>query len=578
MKRYAPLFGAFLILVVAPLFFTTMMRDIFVLSKALPLSIGAFILWDELTRTGDVSFSRRTLTPSIVALLGATVLSCLLSVDTPLSLLGYHSAQFHALLPMVLYAMIYYATANTESLDPETLVGLALLGGVAVCLPAFTQIGSSKYAFMAWTIQGGRAGSTFGSPIYLGSYLAMLVPLAWDKMSNDTDRKYRTTSAEWFVVVVILAAGLIASRSRGSLIAAGCGVVLVDLLRGNRKRAALMVVAAVAATGWLFHMRGAMQSDVGRIEIYRAGISAFKLHPILGWGPDTFSLAFRQFMTKRFIESSNGVTDFIQSSAHNDLLQALVTTGVVGLLAYCYFLLGIVRSLAKNVNVEPGAVGIAGAVFALSINAKFNPIPMAVISVAACLLGSLDRQQLGLYDWPEERSRIRALGVALASLAIVGVFGVIAKAEYHQRNGENFWQMGRPVESAEQFNVAAQINPFDLWYTQRQMDYFWQVIGKMPNTNKELLATFSHNISENIARLHPADPTAHDLRSLSYEFEGDMIGRDRLWEAYNEIIVAERLAPGVKAYTERRNCIVNRVKTKSKRSCFEIGYQQAAKS
>ena len=353
-------------------------------------------------------------------------------------------------------------------------------------------------------------------------------------------------------------------------------MILVDLLRGRFRRAGLLVILGGTAGAALFLVRGAHNSDLGRFEVWRAAFLAFYEHPILGSGPDTFGLAFRKFMTAKYVVAE-GNDISIQLSAHNDLLHALATMGAVGLFAYLYFLSSMVVFLfTKMVEDEPEVIGIAGAALALFINAKFNPIPLGVIAIFACLLGSLDTCDM----WPEvERpSRLKAFGMLAVAVSLVLIYGLIAKAESHQRRGENYWQMGAAVQAAEQFNVAAQVNPFDLWYTQRQLDYFWRVIGKMPDTNKELLAMHSHNISENIARLHPADPTAHELRSLSYEFEGDMIGRDRLWEAYNEINVAARLAPGFSSYAKRRDCIVLRVKKKGPKSCFDIGAPKAAKS
>ncbi len=554
LARFAlPLAGLFFILVVAPLFCTYSLRDIFVLPKAVPAAVGVALLWIALSYTEQASFDRR-LTPAILALSAATIISAMLSVDAPLSILGPHQQQFYALIPLALYVLAYYGAANAESIPATACVLLALLGGICVSLPAMTQLGGG--GFMAWSIQNGRIGSTFGSPIFLGSYLALIIPLAWVKFGEIKD--HSALSVLKATLLLLLSVALLATRCRGSILGAAAGVLMIEHLRGKRIAMWVGIFVPVIALVWI--ARATALSDIGRLEIYRIAIMSWAEHPAFGWGPDTFSLAFRQFMTERFIASNNGQDFFIQLNAHNDVLQILSTLGIVGLAAYTFFYVEVARLLRRALVSEPEAIGIAGAITAMFVNAKFNPIPLAVLVISAVLIGSLDR---AIPEDREDGSRIGLWTATAAALLLVGVFGVMCDAERHQRYGENLSRRGMPVEAAEQFNVAARINPFDIWYTQRQLDLFWKVIPAMPGVNKDVLAAFSHNISENIGRLHPNDPTAHELRSLSYLFEGNMLGRDRYWEADHEMEVAERLAPHFSVYTKHREEIRALLKKKA---------------
>ncbi len=546
--RYAiPLAGLFFILIVAPSFYLTAMRDVFVFSKAIPLAIGAVLLWAGLAITGEATFERY-LTTGIMATAAAVLASACFSVDLPLSILGPHQQQFYAILPLGLCVLAFYGTSNSEGMYPTIVVIMAISGGLVVSLLALTQIGG--HGFMAWSIQSNRAGSTFGSPIFLGSYLAMLLPLAWVRRGEQGEWPRWACRAAF----VLIAAGLLATRSRGSILAAACGIALIELLKGGKIGKVLkIIIPGVAIVGLMLLIRKtAHNSDHGRFEVWRIAILAWRAHPILGWGPDTFSLAFRQFMTQGFIDANNGNDKFIQLSAHNDFLQVLSTMGLIGLAAYSFLSIRVTRLLRNSLECDPETIGIAGAMLAVFVNAKFNPIPLSVMVIAACLVGSIDRWCIRDEHTVVPLQRTPAVIALGASILVACVVGMMSLAERHQRLGENFaQQMGRGVEAAEQFNIAAKINPFDLWYTQRQLDYFWLVIPRMPGVNKDKLAAFSRDISENISRLHPADPTAHELRALSYKFEGEMLGRDRWWEMDRELAVAERLAPGFSRYTER---------------------------
>lgn len=67
-------------------------------------------------------------------------------------------------------------------------------------------------------------------------------------------------------------------------------------------------------------------------------------HKLIGTGPDCFSV---QMLLHRYKEMSD-TTGQIYDSAHNELLQYLYTTGILGLIAYLGQIIGTVRAAAKT--------------------------------------------------------------------------------------------------------------------------------------------------------------------------------------------------------------------------------------
>ena len=67
-------------------------------------------------------------------------------------------------------------------------------------------------------------------------------------------------------------------------------------------------------------------------------------HKLIGTGPDSFSV---QMLLHRYKEMSD-TTGQIYDSAHNELLQYLYTTGILGLIAYLGQIAGTVRAAAKT--------------------------------------------------------------------------------------------------------------------------------------------------------------------------------------------------------------------------------------
>src|SRR6202023_3133669 len=105
--------------------------------------------------------------------------------------------------------------------------------------------------------------------------------------------------------------------------------------------------------------------------------------PILGYGPDTFGLVYPQFQrsNKNFV---------LWDRPHQDALGVAASQGMVGLLAYMWILVAVVRAFWKG-RYQRGAVALfAGWVaYVVSIQADFSWIPTAIpfwLLVAAAII------------------------------------------------------------------------------------------------------------------------------------------------------------------------------------------------
>jgi O-antigen ligase len=79
-----------------------------------------------------------------------------------------------------------------------------------------------------------------------------------------------------------------------------------------------------------------------RLAIFKDTLRMFWQRPLLGWGLGTFTTVypqFRSFYTNLFI-----------NAAHNDYLQALAETGIVGFVAILWFVAVVYREGLRNVD------------------------------------------------------------------------------------------------------------------------------------------------------------------------------------------------------------------------------------
>jgi len=126
-----------------------------------------------------------------------------------------------------------------------------------------------------------------------------------------------------------------------------------------------ILIGVTASIGLLFTPGSVVQnayiesSTEARIFIWNSGFEAFQERPLLGWGPEDFSDAHeRHFDNRLYLDENIGEIWF--DRAHNILVDTLVTTGVVGMLALL-LLLGVFLSVIYR-SRKQGLVGDTEAV------------------------------------------------------------------------------------------------------------------------------------------------------------------------------------------------------------------------
>jgi O-antigen ligase len=173
--------------------------------------------------------------------------------------------------------------------------------------------------------------------------MEMLIPLA-------AGAAFLERGSKQFLLLfatAVMALSVAFSRSRGGMVALAAEMlfVCVVLFRSQRSRRGWLTFLGVSAVmvGFVFVLgsdrildRFSETQDAYRLKIYRDSIAMAVHKPILGYGLGTFSdvyPAYRSFYTNLFV-----------NHAHNDYLEMLVDTGLVGLGLFVWFLVGVFRS------------------------------------------------------------------------------------------------------------------------------------------------------------------------------------------------------------------------------------------
>jgi O-antigen ligase len=202
---------------------------------------------------------------------------------------------------------------------------------------------------LARRIRTNEVFASFAGPNQLAAFLALLLPLLAGSMIDT--REFRLRGAA-------LAAGLVAlalTESKGGWVALGCGAVTMVALAATRSRgravavgvgvgAAALAVGLLLATPLLSAVARKSHSVHVRAVYWGATGKMIASAPIAGVGLDNWQEHY--FQTKSEVQQESKKT-------HNDYLQILAETGILGFLAFLAIIgLGLRKALLREATPD----------------------------------------------------------------------------------------------------------------------------------------------------------------------------------------------------------------------------------
>lgn len=305
------------------------------------------------------SYRVKTLTWPLLFMFGALTISALNSGDCLVNLDGRYCSRYLGLIPLAVCLLAYHLRP-IKNLTRQMRISAAILSVYGLLQLVWNPLG---YPVLS---AGHRIIGTMGSPPSLGCALAMCLPFcigcSWRKLCL-------------FSLVV---AALIATGSRGPLIAGLVAAIYVSDWGTEFELIALWAVGTASVV--LFFSHGS--SDKIRTMTWIMSIKVWLAHPVFGCGGESFADAWRHFRSPEWVKLVGYTT--MQDSAHNDLLEALAVSGIVGFIAYCDLQYRVWRQLLIANKT------IVASVLAVFICAKVNAVPFPVLFALAVMLGALD--------------------------------------------------------------------------------------------------------------------------------------------------------------------------------------------
>ncbi|HZQ91799.1 MAG TPA: O-antigen ligase family protein [Terriglobales bacterium] len=341
----------------------------------LPLALGAVDDWSILVLEAGAALlfllwaARELLTPRpafaanpvlapALAFGGVVLLQVLLRIST----YGWITRR-EALLHAAYFLLMFVAS---QLLTDDTMVRrfaiAAAIFGFAVAVFALVQDFTSQ-GVVYWVIQPQFKSNVFGPYVNRNHYAGLMEMLA--PLALSVAVLVKLTPGKRLLLLfgaVVMGGSVLLSLSRGGMLAFAAQMLLFVfwvVRRADTRRAALPLIVTggliLAFASWvgarqMMQRATSISESVGtssdvRAAVSRDGLRMAARRPLLGWGLGSFPSSyprFRSFYSEKFI-----------NQAHNDWVQLLAETGILGFAAAMWFLFRLYRAAWQNLQQFP---------------------------------------------------------------------------------------------------------------------------------------------------------------------------------------------------------------------------------
>lgn len=399
--------------------------DIFGLPKLVVVALAAAVGWAAWPgQLRSLRVGLGALAWAVPTYVGVVAVSMLLSRSRVDSLFGSHQRHggLLSLVACLAFAALVVAVFQGRPERLDAMVPAAMLGGAAV-VAAYVLAQTAGLDLFEWEQAAGGAtryaAGTMGNPDFAGGLLGITLPFGVRGAVSRRGWAYGAATA-------VIVAGLVATRSRGGLLAAAVGVAVLAVAERDRipRRAWLgagavvgIVVAVVAVRPSLIERTELLRTESveARGRQWAGAWEVFLDAPVLGTGPDTFEFAFPAHRSR---EDGRALGLQIADKPHNVLLEKATDTGVLGLASYL-----AVMAIAFRRARRQAAVFVAGlAAYLAQSFVSIDVVPLALLGwvMIASIVAA------GAPGSAKSRRRAPAPVARLAVVAAVVVLGAVA--------------------------------------------------------------------------------------------------------------------------------------------------------
>jgi O-antigen ligase len=363
------LYGVFAVLLFGPLAFGAVEPwAVFLLEAS---SAVLFVVWTrQQLRADELNIRVNPLFGPMIAF------AALIGLQLTFRLPAYWHETFISALLYLAYGLLTFLVIQCLQRSSQAKVLAVVISAYGVAVAGFALLQSLSATTKLYWLRTPRSGGWIYGPYvnhnHYAGLMEMLVPIPLVLCQTRFAQGWLRNAA--IVGAAIMTGTIFLSGSRGGMLAfvgemALLGVVLLRSWRSPRATAGLgaFLAIVIGLLVWVgggelskrlstIHAETKTELSGGtRVSLNKDSLRMAAAKPVLGWGLGNFPVAYPQFRTF--------YTDFYVNAAHEDYLQLLVETGLVGFLIMLWFLWVLYRNafrkLANWTEDINGAISLA---------------------------------------------------------------------------------------------------------------------------------------------------------------------------------------------------------------------------
>ena len=466
--------------------------------------------------------------------LGALLLTTVTSIDPHVSIFGYY-ARFHGgLLSWIAYSTILLALVQQTPAFILSVIKISLLSGFLVSGWGILEHWGIDASYWVQDVRY-RVFSTIGQPNWLAAYLAMLMPFLF---SFYLQAKNRKILAGLLLASLTFYTCFIFTYSRGGNLGLAAALLTWLLLLGlknlrlHKLRSALLsaglaTITLIFASGLTPALLGAPphrtvenlqtgdQTARTRLIVWQGSLDIFLHHPLLGSGLETFGESFYQYRPVAMNEISD--FDFLFNKAHNEYINYLATTGLVGTLAYLALIINVafitLRRLKQTRSIWIIAATSSLGGYLVQNIFGFTVVPVALLFILNLALIATPTAHTLRWEWSPILDHLRRYSFLLLAPLLLSILMItnLWRADVAYMQGLSTASTDQAIQD---FTLANHLNPSEpLYYAELALSYA-QAASYLPDSpTAQYDATLAQRYSDQAIAISPHERTIWRIRA-----------------------------------------------------------------